>query len=84
MNPGTREEQRWTIEKWGANYQAGAIKGPETEQIVVVPESSPNVLTPEEAGLLVKARDGVLGDADFDAIGELCNRLQAWTEEEGH
>jgi hypothetical protein len=48
------------------------------------PESAPNVLSPDEARLLLKVNDGELeSGAEFDAAGELCNRLEAWAEREG-
>jgi hypothetical protein len=51
---------------------------------VYVPESAPNVLTPDEARLLVKARDDIkLNVAEYQAAEELCNRLSAWAEGEG-
>lgn len=45
------------------------------------PADSPNVLTQQEARLLVKARDDdELNVAEFVEAGELCNRLSAWAE----
>ena len=56
------------------------------EEVEVIPVDSPNVLSVEEARLLVRARDELscIGwtNADFDICAAASNRLSDWAAEE--
>lgn len=93
MNPPDKKEE---VMDWPLLYAERASDGPEIRTFkypeallkgrqhqAYHPESSPNVLTPEEAQLLI----GALDEVDFEhwePLGELEKRLKDWAEEEGH
>lgn len=84
------EERRWTIEKWGSNPQAGAINGPETEQVEVFPADHPGLLSPEEAKQYAELIDDAIRMApvwlripDLVAKEALRDRLSEYAGEQG-